>query len=188
MEERKLSDFEEIVEEMAELEPEETVWGITDDETADWALRKIREMEDECNRLNETRKKIIKTYLDAIREEEEKTERRTENLRWHLRRYFHQVPHKKTKTQESYRLPSGSLVMKQLPPKFERDDETVMEWLRNEEMDSYLDTRVSVRWGDLKKNTAVTPEGRVVYTTTGELIPGIVAVARDPEFVIKQNG
>ena len=183
--ERKLSDFEEIVEEMAELEPEETVWTIENDEIADWALRKIREMEDECNRLNETRKKIIETYLDAIREEEEKTERRTEHLRWHLRRYFQQVPHKATKTQESYRLPSGSLVMKQLPPQYERDDETVTEWLRNEEMDSYLDTRTSIRWADLKRCTTALPDGSVVYNTTGEMIPGLRTVTREPVFMIK---
>lgn len=185
MEQRKLDEFEEMVEQMAESAPEESGWTIEDDEAADWALRRIREVTDECERLNETRRRIVETYKNAIRAEEERAERKISNLRWHLRNYFERVPHKATKTQESYRLPSGTLLLKRPPVQFEREDEAVMDWLQREGLWEYIESKRTLRWGELKKGTGVAADGGVYWMDTGEMIPGLRAVARDPEFTVK---
>ena len=43
-----------------------------------------------------------------------------------LRKYFEDVPHHTTKTSESYALPSGTLMLKQQEPTFERDAEKLI--------------------------------------------------------------
>lgn len=179
----ELRDFEEVLSENLDSvfwQPDE--FRIDSDVKAEWAVRKLRDMRAERDRLVDTMRAVMDEYARRIAEEEEKYDRRAVRMRNMLEDYFESVPHKVTKTMESYQLPSGRLVLKAMEPEFKRDDEALAEWLRAGEMDSFIETRTTVKWGDLKRCTTVLPDGKVVYNTTGEVIDGVTAVSRPAEF------
>ena len=91
---------------MSELLNNETSEGyvIDTDAKAQRALDKIRE-------ARADRDAWVKWYEDKIKEITEQTDFNTMNLERMLAEYFATVPHKKTKTQESYSLPGGKLVL-----------------------------------------------------------------------------
>ena len=149
---------------------------IDTDAKAEWALCKIKEAREE-------RDKWISWYKDKIDQITEQTDFDTMNLERMLMEYFAHVPHKKTKTQESYKLPGGKLVMKTQNPDYARDDKTVIAWLKANNGGQYVKTKEELDWAGLKDSTAVF-EGHIV-TEDGEVIPGIEVFNRDPKFVVE---
>ena len=100
-----------------------------------------------------------------------------------LRHYFETVPHKQTKTQESYALPSGKLVVKQQEPEYSRDDERIIEWLKENGGERYVKVRESLDWAALKKTLTVL-DG-IAADENGEVIPGIAVTEREPVFKVE---
>ena len=162
---------------MSELlmnEPEGFV--IDTDAKAGWALDKIREARADRDRW-------VKWYEDKIAEITAQTDFNTMNLERMLAEYFASVPHKKTKTQESYSLPGGKLVLKTQNPEYKRDDKTVIEWLKANGQGQFVKTKEELAWSDLKSATAAF-EGHIV-TEDGEIIPGIDVIEREAKFVVE---
>lgn len=149
---------------------------IDTDAKAEWALGKIKE-------AREDRDKWVSWYKEKIQEITEQTDFDTLNLERMLMEYFASVPHKKTKTQESYKLPGGKLVMKTQNPEYTRDDKTVIAWLKANNGGQYVKTKEELDWAGLKDSTAVF-EGHII-TEDGEVIPGIEVVNRDPKFIVE---
>lgn len=139
---------------------------IENDKMADWAIEQIKEKEEERDRLISLAQEKIKDLQDKIQEVTDKCEQSTAFLKMSLHSYFANVPHKKTKTQESYQLVSGKLVYKLPSTKINHDDEALIEWLSNTE---YVETKKSLKWGEYKKNLQVT-DGKVIDTETGEVV------------------
>ena len=90
----------EAVEMMEEFENDG--FSIDDDRGAEYALKRIRETQEEVDTFR-------KYYEDSIT----KMQNRADGIRAfyeaHLEKYFEKVPHKATKTQESYELLSGKI-------------------------------------------------------------------------------
>ena len=162
---------------MSELQKIDVEGFVIDtDAKADWALQKIKD-------ARADRERWVAWYTDKIKEIKEQTDFDTMNLERMLAEYFATVPHKKTKTQESYKLPGGKLVLKTQNPEYKRDDKTVIEWLNGNGMPQYVKTKQELDWDALKKATAVF-EGHIV-TEDGEIIPGIDVVAREEKFTVE---
>lgn len=149
---------------------------IDTDAKAEWALQKIRE-------ARADRDRFVEWYKAKIKEIEEQTDFNTMNLEHMLAEYFASVPHKKTKTQESYALPGGKLVMKTQNPEYKRDDATVIAWLKENNGGQYIKTKEELAWADLKANSAAL--GSKLFTEDGEEIPGIEVVERGAKFVVE---
>lgn len=160
--------------ELLQIEPEGFV--IDTDAKAGWALQKIKE-------ARADRDAWVKWYEDKIKEITEQTDFNTMNLERMLAEYFATVPHKKTKTQESYSLPGGKLVLKTQNPEYKRDDKTVIDWLKANKMTDYVKVKEELAWADLKGATAAF-EGHIV-TEDGEIVPGIEVIERDAKFVVE---
>ena len=99
----------------------------------------------------------------------------------HLERYFGKVPHKETKTTESYELPSAKLVLKYQAPEFIRDEEKVINWLKENEGGNFVKVKESLDWAGLKKVVQVSGNDCIV-SETGEVVPGINVEYREPKF------
>lgn len=155
---------------------ERTEFIIDTDKKAEWAMKKIRE-------AREDRDRWISWYKQKIEEITEQTEADTMNLERMLAEFFETVPHKVTKTQESYRLPAGKLVLKTQNPEFRRDDKKVIEWAKENGLSRFVKTKEELDWAGLKESTAVF-EGHVV-TEEGEIIPGIDVVEREAKFSVE---
>ena len=159
---------------MSEFYPEGFV--IDTDVKANLALEKIRE-------ARAKRDEWIEWYNARIAEITAQTDFDTMNLERMLSEYFAGVKHKKTKTQESYTLPAGKLVLKTQNPEYKRDDATVIEWLKKNNQTQFVKVKEELAWADLKAVTG-TFEGHIV-TDEGEIIPGIDVIEREPKFVVE---
>jgi phage host-nuclease inhibitor protein Gam len=159
------------------LKAEAEGFVIDTDAKAEWALQKIREARADRDRW-------VAWYTDKIKEIKEQTDFDTMNLERMLAEYFATVPHKKTKTQESYKLPGGKLVLKTQNPEYKRDDKAVIEWAKaTKGMEQFVKVKEELAWQELKDATEVF-EGHIV-TEDGEIVPGIEVVNRDAKFSVE---
>ena len=154
---------------------EHEAFVIDTDAKAEWALAKIREARADRDRW-------IEWYQKKIQEITEQTDFNTMNLERMLFEYFATVPHKVTKTQESYSLPGGKLILKTQNPEFKRDDKTVIEWLKQNGQTQFIKTKEELAWSDLKSKTAVL-NGKL-FSEDGEEIPGVEIVEREAKFTV----
>lgn len=161
---------------------EEDQFSIKTDESAEWALSKIREEQTESQRLISACESQISFYQDRIKREKDRVERETGNLKSLLFDYFQTVPRKSSKTQETYSLPSGKLKLKYPQPEYKRDDATLIKWLKERNMTDYIKTKEEPQWGELKKATKIAGDKACI---DGEIIDGIEIVERQPEFDIE---
>ena len=100
-----------------------------------------------------------------------------------LEAYFDTLPHKKTKTQESYPLPSGKLVRKHQEPEFSRNDDELLSWLHENNGSDFIKIKETVDWAGLKKTLTVI--GETVVDENGEIIPCISATDRPDVFKVE---
>ena len=162
---------------MSELLMAETDGFVIDtDAKAEWALTKIRE-------ARADRDKWVEWYKAKIEEITEQTDFDTMNLERMLAEYFATVPHKKTKTQESYKLPGGKLLLKTQNPEYTRDDKAVIEWAKANGFGQFVKVEEKLAWQELKDATAVF-EGHIV-TEDGEIVPGVEVTNREAKFVVE---
>ncbi len=171
------NDEENIAAEIAE-EAGDQRFTIDDDGKANWAVQKIMEAQAEI----ENWKQYYETALEKIRKRQTA---RIDYLKYMLRQYFETVPHKTTKTQASYDLPSGKLLMKHPGPKFDTDDSVLVPWLEENGLTDFVkvETKKKAAWGELKKT--VTINGDTVVTEDGEIVPGVTVSQPEDTFEIK---
>lgn len=159
-------------------------WTISDDSAAEWALQKIAQERAELARLEalaQEQQERIQQQVDAARR---RCESATGWLTGRLADYFERVPHKTTKTQETYRLLSGRLVLKHRPPKATYDDTKLVEWLKANGYTNLVQTKESPRWGDLKKGLDMSG-GAAVMAATGEIVDCIVVEPSPDTFQVE---
>lgn len=159
-------------------------WSITNDEAAEWAVAKIAEEREELARV----KALADAQIGRIMEKVQAAERRCENgtawLTSKLAEYFGTVPHKKTKTTETYRLLSGSLKMKLGGVAMKQDDEKLLEYLKASGRADMIKTTEAPKWGELKKNLQIVGD-QVVDNTTGEIVEGVEVIEKPDTFTVE---
>jgi hypothetical protein len=158
---------------------------ITDDKSAEWALKKIKAAEAEYNRL-----------MELIQAEREELNKKAEELSDHLEsetgylksllfKYFETVEKKETKTQQSYKLLSGSLVFKKPQIKIVKPEETkLVEFMENNGYEKLVETKKSAKWADFKKEIEI-KDGQVILDDTGEVLDWIVTEEDPGRFEVK---
>ena len=153
---------------------------IDTDAKAEWALAKIRE-------ARADRDRFVKWYEDKIKEIKEQTDFATMNLERMLADYFRmtEAAHKRTKTQESYSLPSGKLILKTQNPEYDYKTHAkdTIAWLKANKMEQFVKVKEELDWDGLKKTTGTI--GGNVVTEDGEIIPGITVTEREAKFVVE---
>ncbi|RKL63041.1 hypothetical protein DXT63_08580 [Thermoanaerobacteraceae bacterium SP2] len=165
-------------------EEQKEQWKIENDSQADWALDKIREARAEYRRFEMVVNDKIAQLQAALEAEKTKMEREVGFFTGKLAEYFEKVQRKKTKTQETYSLPSGKLVKKYKQPKIVRDEAKLVEWLEKNGMTELVKIEKSADWATLKKETVIEGE-RVISKNTGEVIEGVIAIPQNPEFIVE---
>lgn len=175
-----------ILNEALEIQEEEE-WKIKNDEEADWWIEIHEEKLAEIRRLKmqlENKIAFYKEKLDKVLKEEEYIIEKRDGK---LAEYFETLDEKdmkKTKTMLKYRLPSGELVKKFPGPQFKRDNNTLIKWLEENQMNEYIEVKKQAKWGELKKITDVV-NGMVVLKDTGEIVEGVEVVERPAEFKVE---
>lgn len=150
---------------------------VENDMEADNLVQEIREMEEQ--------KAYWKAYYQQqLKEIEASCDLVINNNTFRLREYFDTLPHKKTATQEKYLLPSGKLVLKNQEPEYEKDEKTVIDFLKANGGEKYIKIKESLDWSALKKTLLIA--GETAADENGTPIPGIRVVERDKAFTIEK--
>lgn len=122
-------------------------------------------------------------YAEALQKIADASQRIIDNNTARLEAYFDTLPHKKTKTQESYPLPSGKLVRKHQDTEFIRNDDELLSWLHDNNGEKFIKTKESVDWAGMKRTLSVL--GETVVDENGEIIPCIKASERPDVFKVE---
>jgi hypothetical protein len=163
---------------------EEAGWQVDSDQAAEWCLRKIREAKAE-------KEKWTDFYMAQLKKVCDREEARIAFFEEKLKAYFEAVPHKVTKTQESYPLPTGRLILKEQKPEWTHDDSTLLPWVKVNAPE-LVKTQESVDWAALKKDLMMldlsdeeeAPRIRVC-NSDGLIVPGVTVTERPDKFVVE---
>ena len=178
-------EMEKADEDRQEVSQEKTAFVIDDDNKADWAIRKIDEEKQEYDRIRDLAEEQIARIEQKVEAAERRFNQRTSYLRSLLGSYFMQVPHRKTKTQESYRLLSGSLILKlpKIKPVYEESE--LVEYLKESGMPDYIKTEEKARWGEFKKLLDLSAGDYPIIKDTGEVVDCIRLEETPAEFKVE---
>ena len=149
---------------------------VEDDQTAEWCMNQIR-------LANEEKAKWKRFYDERYQRVCNDADRTIANMESILQTYFEKVPHKVTKTQENYTLPSGKLVFKKQAPEYERNDEEILEWLHKNGKEQFVKTKETVDWSALKPTLNIL--GESASDENGEIIPGLKVIEREDVFKVE---
>ena len=172
----EMMDAENILADPEDEQEEEEV-AVLDDASAEMLLERIRWANRQYERMEAWYAKQLEKAA-AIRDR---------TVAWAergLRAYLDMVPAKHTKTQTSYELPSGKLVLKDQGPKYEQKDEELVPWLKQNGLADLVKVKESANWAELKKQLKETPDGKGMMTEDGEIVPGITVEQRTPKFSV----
>lgn len=179
---------------MSELSVENNVqirerFEVDNDMKAEWCLSKIRNVRKEKDReIAELQRQMqfYKDQIDLVTKQAEDDEAFFKSM---LMPYFANRQEegftKATKTQITYKTPSGVLKIKHQNPDFnykDHQDETV-KWLKQNDLAQFVKVKEEVDWAELKKTVKV--DGENVVSKDGEIIPGIIVTPKDDVFEVE---
>jgi hypothetical protein len=150
---------------------------ITDDHLAEWAIRKIKEAQNDTAKW----KAHFESQLSAIKRANDNT---VAFMTGALGGYFATVPHKKATTQEKYELPSATLIRKQQQPEYKLDNDALLQYADANNKPDFIRVKREPDWAAIKAASTVNGE-TLVDTETGEIIPGVTVAARPDKFDVK---
>ena len=158
-------------------------WTIRDDRAAEWAIEKIRAAREERDRLIGLAELKIAELEDRKQRLRDRCDMETGWLQGKLAEYFDIVPHKATKTTESYKLLTGTLKVKKGGAVMKPDEERLTEYLF-QNFPEYVKVVQKPAWGEYKKRLTVTDAG-VVDTETGEVVDCVTVEQKPDEFIVE---
>ena len=109
---------------------QQEAFTVDNDGAAEWCLNKIREEQAELRRMEMVCNQMIGQYQMRLEQAKQNYENKTTFFKQQLQAYFEKVPHKATKTQETYELPSGKLKRKFGGLDYIKDDAVLLEWVK----------------------------------------------------------
>ena len=168
-----MSEYQEIEETNEEYQG----FQITDDHLAEWAIQKIKEARGDTAKWQAH----FAAQLEKIKAANQST---IDFMTSALSQYFATVPHKETKTQAKYDLPSATLIRKQQQPQYDCDNDALLAFLDGSKRDDLVRVKREPAWDEIKKVFAV-QGGTMVDPETGEVVAGVKVVARPDVFDVK---
>lgn len=164
-----------------EEKEEQQAFIIDDDKKASWALKKYKLLEIE----EERKKNLVKDEIDRLKSwldrEQEKIEKKQALLSQSLSGYLYQLRRDNPKAKID--TPFGTVTTRKTPAKWTYDDETVIKFLHDAEMDEFIRVKEEVEKTPLKKALKVV-DGKA-YTEAGEEVEGITVTDQGETLSIK---
>ena len=175
---------------MSELLKEENPirerFNVDNDMKAEWCLNKIRTVRAEQQRETDELARQMKFYMDQMEIINKRADEEVAFFESMLQPYFSSRIDegfaKSTKTQVTYKLPTGKLILKKQAPDFQRNNADLLSWLKKNRPE-FVKVEESPNWADLKKTVKIV--GESVSTADGEIIPGVKVIEREDKFEVE---
>lgn len=148
------------------------MYEITDTQ-ADDLITEIKALQEEKQRYELIATQQIQVITDKLQAKHKYIESSIQFNKDQLRAFFTTITPKDTKTQQSYNLLSGKLVMKKPTYKIAHDDIKLLEWAEQNGQ-HYVEVKQVTRldWKGFKENLVIT-NGMIVNKVTKEILEGI---------------
>ena len=144
-------------------------FAINDDRAATWAAQKIKEKQDELERL-------VAWYTAQIDAAQKQVQDEIAFLTDRLQEYFRTVPHRATKTGiQKYAFPGGEMILTPAKQSFSHDDATLLAWCKEHDRADLINITEKPRWAEIK----------AMIKATGELPDGVEPIEEPEKFSVK---
>jgi len=148
---------------------------LTDENMANWALRKVAKARAEYEKAAKVAEAEVKRIDDWLNSRKRDLERTEEFFGGLLTEYY--LPqHMENPRQKTFKLPAGQVQIRAQQPDYVRDEAKLIAWLKGNDMAGYVEIVEKVRWGDLKKQ--LKQLGDKMLSPDGEVVDGILVVDR----------
>ena len=171
---------------LAEIQEVESIeregFKIEDKQSAEWALRKIKALNDqieETNKLVELETERIKLWQERENKSAQDSILFFEGL---LLEYMVKERELDPKI-KSIKLPHGTVRFKKQQPEYVRDEPKLIDWAKESQRMDLVKIKESFDWSTLKKDITVVA-GNVVDKVTGEIIEHVKGVEREDKFEV----
>lgn len=166
------------------MEQKQEIFKVKNDVDADNLISEIRDLQADRSRFE----MIYKAKMEQVKADFERQtsiiDKEIEFNKSMLQAYFLTVPAKATKTQRTYKLLSGKLVMKNPTTKIAHDDKQILDWAK-ENASEYIKQESKLDWSKMKENLIIKDDK--ILTRDGEIleIDGLKLEQVNEQFEIK---
>lgn len=161
---------------------EDDAWRIKNDKDAEFILREMKKDEDDAARVIALANEMAAYYAEQAQAERERVEKKNAYRLHLLEEYFGTVEHRTSKTEDSYRLLSGTLKFKRPSAKIVPDEEAL-----SSAYPEFVKVTPKLQWAELKKRLTII-DGNVFDGETGEFVAGASVEEVPGKFSVKFNG
>lgn len=172
--------------ELPKTEPIREKFTVDNDMKAEWCLSKIRNVRAEQKREKDELQRQMQFYQDQIDIIDKQAQDDVDFYESMLIPYFADRLEggftKASKTQTTYKLPTGKLILKKQEPTYDRNNAELIPWLKANRPE-LVKVEESPNWAELKKTVKVV--GESVVTSDGVVIPGVKVTEREDKFDVE---
>lgn len=151
-------------------------WKVEDEASANWALRKIKEHENEIKRINDFAEQEISKIESWANKEVDQHKRDIDFFQSKLAEYAMDLREKDNKF-KTLKLPNGRVRFRKRQPQWKYDDKTLIQSLKQAGMTDYIKVEEKPVKSDIKKVLEVI-DGKTINPETGEVVEGIEVIER----------
>ena len=178
------AEVEELKVKLAEDVEEDGTLLVKNNSDADFYLRQINKLKEQKEEINkfvdqelERQMRLYQQYReDRIRPLDNQIAFYEEALKTFAMNEYAET-NKKT-----IKLPNGTLSIRKQPPKYIYNDEEVLSFLKENNLNDYIRVKEEVNKKDLKKATQVNNNNQMIID--GKEVPGVVVVPQDDKFEV----
>jgi len=159
---------------------EREAFTVKDDQQANWALRKIKQFQDQKENNNALAVSEIEKIESWNKSENENAQQSIDYFQG-LLAYYAQSKRDQDPKFKKLTLPNGALKFTKQQPKWHLDNDVVLKKLKESEELDLIKVVESPKLAEIKKSFKV-QGGKAVNPKTGEIVEGITIEERDDEF------
>jgi phage host-nuclease inhibitor protein Gam len=154
----------------------------------DWTVRKWARVDRDAQQKMDCANRQIERLKAYIKDVQEKADREKASLEYMMEPFVRQqLEGGKVKT---FKAPSGKVQIKVQQPEINKDDESLLQFLRESDLKEYIKVVEKPDWAGLKKRLVMQKreDGLVIFLTPdGEVVDGVVGTARPDKVVVEPN-
>ena len=178
------AEIEELKVKLAEDVEEDGTLLVKNNSDADFYLRQINKLKEQKEEINKFVDQELERQMRLYQQYREDRMRPLDNqiaFYEEALRTFAMNEYAET-NKKTIKLPNGTLSIRKQPPKYIYNDEEVLSFLKENNLNDYIRVKEEVNKKDLKKATQINNNNQMMIN--GKEVPGVVVVPQDDKFEV----
>ena len=178
------AEVEELKVKLAEDVEEDGTLLVKNNSDADFYLRQINKLKEQKEEINKFVDQELERQMRLYQQYREDRMRPLDNqiaFYEEALRTFAMNEYAET-NKKTIKLPNGTLSIRKQPPKYIYNDEEVLSFLKENNLNDYIRVKEEVNKKDLKKATQINNNNQMMIN--GKKVPGVVVVPQDDKFEV----